>query len=142
MLVLASHLSAFVTVPLAIVIGLGLAWYWMRLGNSEVPASRRRIRRTSVVFMLTSLPMFVRGLSILESKTKPREYVLTWTMAMLMVALVMITAAIDAANNMRLHRRLRRQALEETAKELSREVKNRRHNAPATSPEANEGPSA
>lgn len=125
-LVLAAHLPLALTMPVAIVIGIGMVRYWPHLGRAEVPASRRRIRRVSVVFMLVSLPMFVRGLSVLDSKLQPREYLMTWMMAMLLVGLVTITAMIDAANNLRIHRRMYRQALEEPAEELSREVKPRR----------------
>jgi hypothetical protein len=103
-----THLHpALSLLPAAIIAGW-IVWYWWRLSRPEVPPSRRKIRRISIFLMAMSLPMFVRALSFIDPAVEPRPYVMTWLMALLMVALVIGTALLDAVNNMRLHRRLRR----------------------------------
>lgn len=114
MILASMHVAAMVAVPMAIAAGLVLVWYWFRMGASAVPPSRRRIRRVSVVLMLASLPMFLRGLSFLDPTVQPREYLLTWMIALLMLLLILITAIADVVNNMLIHRRLRGSAMAST----------------------------
>jgi hypothetical protein len=122
----AVHLAPTLTIPLAIALSGLLAWYWFRLGRAEVPTSRRRIRRASLAIMLLSLPMFVRALSFLDPEVDQRPYVLTWTIATLMVLVVIVAAVIDAVNNLRLHHAQRLDALHEAAIELAQAVRDRR----------------
>lgn len=113
------HLQPGISISLAAAAALVIVWYWLKLGRADVPPSRRRIRRASLFLMAVSLPMFVRGLSFLDSKIEPREYAKTWLLAMLMTALVVLLAAIDAANNLRVHRRERREAMEQSRREFA-----------------------
>jgi hypothetical protein len=123
---LAVHAPLAVTLPLAIIMGVGLALYWLGLGRADVSVSRRWIRRVSIVFMLVSLPMLVRGLSVVDSKASPGAYIATWTTAILMIVLVMFTAVLDAANNMRIHRRMRQQVVDGAVQRLVKEMSDRK----------------
>ena len=76
--------------------------------------------------MAVSLPMFVRALSYLDYQLQPREYVKTWMLALLMVALVIVSAGVDAMNNVRLHQQQRRQELDKTATDLASAIAQRR----------------
>lgn len=123
---LAVHAPLALTMPVAIAGGLVIVWYWLCLGRTGVPVSRRWIRRISIVFLLVSLPMLVRGMSVLDSRTNPGEYVATWMVAIVMVVLVMVTAVIDAANNLRIHRRMRQEVVEQAVRRLVQEISDRR----------------
>ncbi len=98
------HPSPLVTVPLAV---LGAAWialYWRQLGREETPPVRRRVRRVSIAVLLILLPLLVLGMSFLEPTTQPVLFVTTWSLALLMVLVVILTALLDALISMRLHR--------------------------------------
>jgi hypothetical protein len=47
--------------------------------------------------------MCVRGLSFVDRAIEPRQYVITWSMGLLMVMIVMVAAMIDAMNSLRLY---------------------------------------
>lgn len=91
------------TIPPAVVIGLSLVWYWLRLGRADVPPSRRRVRRLNTVFLLLSLPLFVRALSFLDPEQQPRAFLITWSILVLVMLMVIIMALLDAMNSLRLH---------------------------------------
>lgn len=137
-LLLASvHLPPAVSIPMALAAAAWIVWYWFRFGRNDVPPSRRKIRRTSIIIMLVSLPMFVRALSFVDPQVQQREYIRTWMLAMLVLLMVMATAGIDALNNLRLHQRHRHDALRDAALELARQIKTRRQASLAPShPEA------
>jgi hypothetical protein len=110
------HLALWQSLVPAVVIGVWASWYWCRQGRSQVPPSRRFIRRTSMLFILLSLPAFVRGLSVIDAQTDGGMYVQTWIIAIVLVSMVAITALIDAINSVRLHAADRaEEALEATA---------------------------
>lgn len=106
----AVHVHPVVSMLLACVVCAILVWYWHRLGGDEVPESRRRIRRASLVVMFASLPVMVRALSFVDEQT-PVDYIVSWAMILVLLLLVVLTAFIDLWNNVR----LRQIALEEEA---------------------------
>lgn len=114
------------TIPIAVVISAALVWYWVRLGRSDVPVSRRKIRRFSLVIMLLSLPMFVRALSFVDPAVDKRPYVLAWTACTFMVLVVLATALLDAVNSLRLHQNHRHEALREAAAQLAKALRDRK----------------
>ncbi len=140
MILAAVHLSPSWSIPLSIALSGVLVWYWFRLGRDDVPASRRRIRRFSMVSMLLSLPMFVRALSFLDPEVDKRSYVVTWTIATFMVLVVIATALMDAINNLRLHQRHRQEALHQAAIELAQAVRDRRARGVAKREPASDDP--
>ncbi len=126
MLLAATHLQPIWTIAAAFLIAAWIVWYWIRLGSSAVPPSRRKIRRLSLALMLLSLPPFVRALSFLDPQTQKQEYVVTWSVAFVMALLVMSTAGLDALNTLRLMRRQSADELREAAADLTRAVQNRK----------------
>lgn len=98
-----THLSPWLTVPAAVLTGLGLAWLWWHVGRAGVPASRRVIRRTSLALALTLVPLLVAGTSFVDSTLEPRRYAEVWTLSLGVLGLIVATAAIDAVNSVRLH---------------------------------------
>ena len=104
MLIAAVHIELPITLPLAGLLAMALMWYWRRLSRSSIPPSRRRIRRFTTVLMGICLPVFVLGLSVHDPEVNQQGYLLTWTLAIVLVILILLAAAIDMANNLRLHR--------------------------------------
>jgi len=47
------------TLPLALVVAAVASWYFIRLGGDDVPASRRRVRRLSLVAVMVTIPSVV-----------------------------------------------------------------------------------
>ncbi|MDY7107833.1 MAG: hypothetical protein SYC29_04270 [Planctomycetota bacterium] len=127
-MIAAVFVDPWITMPIAILIAGGLAWFWYRLGRPGVPPSRRRVRRLSVFFMLLSLPAFVRGLSYLdlEAPADRQGFVLAWSIALLLVLAVFLIACIDILVSMRLHRREYEKEIERAGKELRDAVRRRR----------------
>jgi hypothetical protein len=127
-MIAAVHLDPRITMPIAILVAAGLMWFWFRLGRPEVPASRRRVRRLSVLFMLLSLPAFVRGLSFLDRKVPADQgdYLLAWSIGLLLALAVFLTACVDILVSMRLHRREYEKEIERAGAELHEAVRRRR----------------
>jgi hypothetical protein len=71
-----------------------------------------------MLFILLSLPAFVRGLSVIDAQTQGGMYVQTWIIAIVLVSLVAITALIDAINSVRLHAADRAEEALEAAADL------------------------
>ncbi|MHC4775693.1 MAG: hypothetical protein ACYTBR_10570, partial [Planctomycetota bacterium] len=69
-MIAAAHLSAALTVPVAVAVAVFSLWYWKRLGAADVPRSRRWIRRASMVVILIALPILVRAVSFVDYKTQ------------------------------------------------------------------------
>ncbi len=103
-MIIAAQLPGAVTIPIAAVLAFAILWYWIALDKPNVPASRRRIRRASMVVLLVSLPVFVQALSFSNHQTNASQYVIVWSMALLLLVLLVITAIADALNTMKLHR--------------------------------------
>jgi len=91
-----AHLDPRMTVPVAIIVAGIVVWYWWRLGHSTVPRSRRLIRRMSMFLVLMLLPALVRGLSYLDAGIDGHAYVVAWSVATLLVLLILLVACIDA----------------------------------------------
>jgi ABC-type molybdate transport system permease subunit len=125
-------IEARYTLTAALLIAALLAWYWLRLGRETVPESRRRVRRLSLFFMLLSLPAFVRGLSYLSPRQNPSDFVITWTVATVMLLLVIGTALADAVVSLRLHRREFEGEIEKAGTELRNAVRRQKSDPPAS----------
>jgi cytochrome bd-type quinol oxidase subunit 2 len=118
----AVHVHPAITSVLALLVAAVLGWYWHRMGDEHVPASRRRIRRISILCMLISLPMFIAALSLLDPAihNQKRTYALAWTFALGMLLIIIITAVLDMMNNLRLHNtEQRRAALDSILKHIT-----------------------
>lgn len=113
------------SVALAAVVAAAVVWYWWRLGEADVPESRRRIRRTSLIVTLILLPVLVRALSY-TSPASPVDFVTTWAAVALLVGLIGVFALVDVWNNLRLHREDAEQAAVESAAELMKHVRRQR----------------
>jgi hypothetical protein len=95
-----------------------------------VPASRRKIRRLSLVIMLLAMPMLVRGLSFVDPDVDKRPYLLVWMTAFVMVLIVIVTALLDAVNTLRLHQSHRHEVLREAAAQLAKSLRDRKQQPP------------
>lgn len=124
------HVDPRLTVPLAILLAAGLVWFWARLGRPQVPEQRRRVRRLSVFLMLLSLPAFVRGLSYLDREIPAHqpEYLIAWSIALLLALAILLTACVDILVSMRLHRREYEKEIERAGAELREALRRRREN--------------
>jgi hypothetical protein len=120
------HFTPYLTVPLALVIAGFIVWYWMRLGHADVPASRRIIRRVSMMLMLIALPMFLNALSFLSPESDRDRYIIAWTLALGTILLVIITAGVDALNSVRLLRRAHESEVQDASIELAKAIRRRR----------------
>ncbi len=126
-MILAVHMPAAVTIPLALVVAGWIMWYWRRLAAPEVPDSRRRIRRASLIVMLASLPILVQALSFANPHdTNPTAYVIAWLLVIFLVGLVLVTAGLDVLNTMRLQREQRRDRVIQAAVTLAEAAKTAR----------------
>lgn len=103
-MIIAATLPWVATVPTAALIAIAIIWYWFVLEKPDVPTSRKRIRRTSMIVMLVSLPVLVRALSFVSHQTNPSQYVIVWSMLLILLLLLVITAIADAINTMNIHR--------------------------------------
>jgi uncharacterized membrane protein len=61
-----------------------------------------------MVVMLVGLPILVRALSFVDSKTQQVQYVVCWLLVLLGLALILLAAAIDVFDTLRLSRQERR----------------------------------
>ena len=82
--------------------------------------ARRRVRRISILLVLLTLPGLVRGLSFVDSDVAPRDYVVTWSVAMTMVLLTLVTALLDGLVTFHRLRHVERRELDEAAASLAR----------------------
>lgn len=112
-MIFAAQIPWALTIPIAAVLAFAILWYWIALDNQNVPGSRRRIRRASMVVMLVSLPVFVRALSFISHQSNPSQFVIIWSMLLVLLLLLVITAFADVVNTMNMHRE---QQIKEMAK--------------------------
>ena len=103
-----------------------ILWYWVRLGRSDVPPSRRKLRRISLMLMLVLLPMLIGGLSIVDRQAEPNRYVMVWVLAMLVILMITATAGLDAMNSLRLIQRQAHESMAQSARDLSAAIAARR----------------
>jgi hypothetical protein len=118
----AVHLSPAITIPLAVMLAAFVVWYWMRLSSEDVPDSRRRIRRASLVVMAVAIIPFIRASSMLDPDAADphvrQEYIVTWTLCGVLLILIVGLAVLDVFNNMRLQRRHARAMIDLAARRL------------------------
>ena len=119
----AVHVDPRLTVTAALVAAGLLVAYWLRLGRAAVPPARRRVRRVSIVLMFVTMPGLVRGLSFVDPALTPREYVVTWSVALIMVLLTLFTALLDGLVTFRRLRSVERRELDDAAASLARAVR-------------------
>jgi len=127
-MIAAVHVDPRVTLPAAILVALILVWFWFRLGRPEVPPARRRVRRLSLFLMLLSLPAFVRGLSYLDREVPAdqSDYLLAWSLGLMLALAVFLTACADVLVSMRIHRREYEKEIERAGAELREAVRRQR----------------
>jgi undecaprenyl pyrophosphate phosphatase UppP len=132
-MIAAAHLPAALTVPIAVAAAVLILWYWKRLGAADVPQSRRRIRRASMVVMLAWLPTLVVALSFVDYTTQQARYIISWLLVLLGLGLILLAAAIDVFDTLRLSRLERRQNFLDAhaAAALAREARKKKEGAEA-----------
>jgi peptidoglycan/LPS O-acetylase OafA/YrhL len=132
-MIAAAHLPAALTIPIALAVAVLILWYWLRLGAADVPVSRRRIRRASMVVMLAGLPVLVVAISYVDYKTQQGPYVIAWLLVLLCLALILLGAAIDVLDTLRLSRLERHRYFldEAAAAALAREARKKKEGADA-----------
>jgi len=101
----AAHIPALASIPAAAIIALILGWYWTRLGAADVPESRRRLRRASMLVMFVAIAVLVYAASFADGDLDPQGYTVTWALALTLLLLIVFLAFLDVLNNLRIHRR-------------------------------------
>lgn len=119
-----------ITVPITIVLALALMWYWARLGRPEVPNTRRTIRRFTILITLITLPIVVNALSIINPQSSPRQFMIAWTVVVLLMIVLMLVAVVDMMNNFRIHQRQLEGDLRTAAEEFADAVRQRQRERP------------
>lgn len=99
-----THFEPLVAVGLASVIILAMAWYWPRLSRPEMPVTRRRIRRASLLIGLLGLIAATLGFGIIDPDARPMPYFAAWGAASLAIFVVVMLALLDALVSLRMHR--------------------------------------
>jgi len=115
------------TLPLALVVAAVASWYFIRLGGDDVPASRRRVRRLSLVAVMVTIPLLVWVLSVVDPELHPGRFIALWSVVFVMILIVVALALLDMVNNIRLHHETVRADLHDAAAELAEAM--RRHRA-------------
>lgn len=100
-------------VPVAAVLMLMVAAHALAVGESDHPASRKRIRQANAVMILLTLPLLTMGFCVLSPRSHPREWALVWMSSFALLGFVVLLAVADMLNTLRLLRtaraRLRRE---------------------------------
>ncbi len=100
-----TDLPVWLAVLLAAALAAAAMVHWKHLDRPEVPESRRRIRRLSILLALVLLPGLVWCSSMLDHRESPAAYVGGWLACMALLALVVLTAVADGLNSMWIHHR-------------------------------------
>jgi hypothetical protein len=102
----------WVSVPLALVAGALLVWYFVRLGKSDVPWGRRWLRRASVVLAIAGLIPLVRGLTFAHPHEDRVGFAVAWSSVLFVMLACLVVAIVDvilvARGGVREYRALRR----------------------------------
>ncbi len=98
-----AHLPAIFTVPLFVLVVSVCVGYWVRLGRSDTPPSRRRVRRLSLAIVMLELVMLLAASSLIDPSTRPTAYVVAWTIAMVLLVGLVVLALLDYVTTVRLH---------------------------------------
>ena len=105
---------AWITVPIACIVGVALVWYFVRLGRADVPRERRWIRRISLVLVGAALLPLVRGLTFAHPHEDRAAFAVAWASVLLLVLASLVLALVDvlltARRGMSEFRALRRQS--------------------------------
>ncbi len=96
-------LSPWFAFPLAAFTMLVIAAHATALSNTQMPESRRTIRKINGMLMLIAVPLIAYAFSGVGSE-RPREYVLVWTASAALLAIIVFIALVDILNTARLHR--------------------------------------
>jgi Na+/proline symporter len=123
MMLAATHLALRYTIPVLVALAVLLGWYWHRLGESDVPPSRRGIRRASLLVMFLGLMLATAGTSLIDPDTQGRAYVMTWSAVLALVFACIFMALLDVLNNVRLHREHCEHQIERFSDDLMRVMK-------------------
>ncbi len=94
-------------VPVAGVLMLMVAAHALAIGESDHPASRKRIRQANAVMILLTIPLLTTGFCVLSPRDHPREWALVWLCSFAMLAFVVMLAVVDVLNTLRLLRNAR-----------------------------------
>jgi len=131
----AVHVHPLLSVGAGVVLGALLVMYWVNLGDPNVPASRRRIRRVSLFLMFGGIFSALCGTSLFDPDVDAERlsYVYSWTLTLGFVILVGLTAFADLFNSLRLHLERQARAAERTAEEVMQQLI--RQQARGTSPD-------
>ena len=102
----------WVSAPLAMITLVTVAAHLLAMRGANMPESRRRIRTANGWLILVTVPVLVIAFSVV-SRSQPRQFVLTWVVAMALVCFTILMAVVDMVNNLRLAR-IQRQRLSRT----------------------------
>lgn len=93
--------------PVAAVLMLMVAAHALAVGESDHPASRKRIRQANAVMILLTVPLLTTGFCVLSARDQPREWALVWLSSFAMLGFVVMLAVVDVMNTLRLLRAAR-----------------------------------
>lgn len=85
----------WLSLPLAVLLGASLVWYFVRLGRSDVPAERRVVRRLSIVCALGALIPLVRALTFTHPHEDRVAFAVAWSMTLLALCGCLLLAIVD-----------------------------------------------
>jgi O-antigen/teichoic acid export membrane protein len=104
-LLLETDLPLAVAAPAAIALAILAIAYWRRLESPDVPETRRRIRRFSLLLALVLLPALVWSSSLVDHRADPAAYIGGWLACFAILALIVLVAVVDALHSFVLYRR-------------------------------------
>ncbi|MFM9995873.1 MAG: hypothetical protein ACKVU4_08735 [Phycisphaerales bacterium] len=104
-----SLMPGWFVLPVATVLMLLLTAHALALAASDMDTRRRRIRLANNILMMITTPLIAYGFGIVDPQDG-RRFVLVWTVAPLLLLMVIALAAADMVNTMALTRRERRDA--------------------------------
>jgi len=91
-------------IPVAAMLMLVVAAHALSLGESDHPASRKRIRQSNAVMILLAIPLLTCGFCVLDPQAHPREWALVWLACFALLGFVVLLAVADMLNTLRLGR--------------------------------------
>lgn len=97
--------SPALVVPVCAALMIAVAVHAATLDRTKAPRSRRAIRLLNAWVMLLALPLIAAGFSLIDPDIRPRQFVLVWFAAGLLITCAVFLAAIDMLNTWRLERR-------------------------------------
>ncbi len=118
----ATHLDPWLTVALAAILLLAMAWYWPRLSAAEMPRVRRRIRRASLLVGCLGIVGAALGFGLIDPDRTPIPYLAAWAGAGLAIGTVVLLAIVDAIVSVHIHRRAMGVMRRESAASLGRAI--------------------